>query len=121
MALVFVTHDLALAAQICDDVAVMYAGRVIETGPVEEVFADPAHRYTAALLAAIPDPRRRLERLAAIAGQPPTPAEFTEGCRFAPRCEAAADRCTTSVHEMAEVNGDSRRLTACVDPPRRAS
>jgi len=121
LALVFVTHDLALAAQLCDDVAVMYAGRVIETGPVEEVFADPAHRYTAALLAAIPDPRRRLERLAAIAGQPPTPAEFTEGCRFAPRCEAAADRCTTSVHEMAEVNGDPRRLTACVDPPRRAS
>lgn len=120
LALVFVTHDLALASQLCDDVAVMYAGRVIETGRAADVFDSPAHRYTAALLRAIPDPNRRLEQLASIPGQPPTPEDFVEGCRFAPRCEAASARCTDTVHDLTVVAGAADRRTACIDPPRGA-
>lgn len=117
LALVFVTHDLALASQLCDDVAVMYAGRVIETGRTAEVLASPAHRYTAALVRAVPDPTRRLENLATIAGQPPSPEEFVDGCRFAPRCDAATSRCTDTAHTMVSVTGAAGRRTACIDPP----
>lgn len=121
LALVFVTHDLALASQLCDDVAVMYAGRVIETGRAADVFASPAHRYTAALIRAIPDPSRRLEQLATIPGQPPAPEDFVDGCRFAPRCEAATSRCTDNAHMMVSVPDTGGRTTACIDPPRRSA
>ncbi len=94
LALVLITHDLGVVAQLADRVAVMYAGRIVESAPVRELFAAPAHPYTAALLASVP----RLDtpvtaRLAGIEGQPPHPGEEQPGCAFAPRCDAAVERC----------------------------
>lgn len=94
MAILFITHDFGIVAGMCDRVAVMYAGRIVETGPVREVFRTPAHPYTQALLASVPRMTQRPERLQAIAGQPPTSYDtLPPGCRFAPRCPYADDRC----------------------------
>jgi oligopeptide/dipeptide ABC transporter ATP-binding protein len=93
LALVFITHNLGIVAKMCDRLAVMYAGQVVEYGPVSRLFNAPAHPYTRALLNAIPrmdDPDRRL---AAIDGQPPDLAALPPGCAFAPRCPQAHARC----------------------------
>ena len=92
LTIVFVTHDLAIASQLCDSVAVMYAGQVVEFGPLADVFAAPRHPYTRALMDAIPQPGS-VGDLATIPGQPPTPGRFAPGCRFAPRCSRATDAC----------------------------
>ena len=91
MGLVFVTHDLAVVAEIADRVVVMYAGEVVEQGPVAEVFARPRHPYTAALIASVPE--GGAERLVAIPGSVPPPHAMPPGCRFAPRCEFARPLC----------------------------
>ncbi|MBD1587532.1 ABC transporter ATP-binding protein [Pseudomonas typographi] len=93
MAMLFVTHDLHVVRSFCDDVAVMYAGRIVEQGPVEQVFAAPAHPYTAALIDAIPTLAKRRTRLTAIDGQPPSFTALPSGCHFAPRCPAAQPQC----------------------------
>ena len=99
-AVVFVTHDLASVAEICDRVLVMYAGRIVEAAPVRELFARPAHPYTRALIASVPPLRReRPAALKTIAGAPPDPRAWPPGCRFAERCELRAElgdpeRCT---------------------------
>jgi oligopeptide/dipeptide ABC transporter ATP-binding protein len=93
LALIFITHNLGIVAKMCDRLAVMYAGRVVECGPVGHLFNAPAHPYTRALLNAIPrmaDPDRRLT---AIDGQPPDLAALPPGCAFAPRCPQAVARC----------------------------
>jgi oligopeptide/dipeptide ABC transporter ATP-binding protein len=92
-AMIFVTHNLGIVARTCDRVAVMYAGRIIETGPVRRIFTAPAHPYTRALLDSIPRFGARRERLTAVAGQPPDLATLPAGCAFAPRCPMAIDRC----------------------------
>lgn len=85
--IIFITHDLATVAEICDRVMVMYAGRIVESGAVSEVFADPRHPYTRALLASLlPLDGDPPDELAAIPGQPPQPDEWPAGCRFRPRC-----------------------------------
>ncbi len=85
--IVFVTHDLATVAEICDRVLVMYAGRIVESGTVASVFADPQHPYTRGLLASLlPLGGEPPEELAAIPGQPPRPEAWPTGCRFHPRC-----------------------------------
>ena len=101
MALIFITHDLALVAEIADRVAVMYAGQVVETGPVGEVLRRPAHPYTRALLACRPERRYRDDApdersLVPIPGAPPRPGAIPEGCRFGPRCALAQERCRTT-------------------------
>jgi oligopeptide/dipeptide ABC transporter ATP-binding protein len=93
LALIFITHNLGIVAKMCDQLAVMYAGRVIEFGPVERLFNAPAHPYTRALLDAIPRMGDRERRLTAIEGQPPDLAELPPGCAFAPRCPEAVVRC----------------------------
>lgn len=93
MAMIFVTHNLGLVAKMCDDVAVMYSGRLVEIGPVKDIFREPAHPYTAALLKSIPRFVRTDERLDAIEGQPPDPANPPPGCPFHPRCTHAMDIC----------------------------
>jgi oligopeptide transport system ATP-binding protein len=111
LALVMITHDLGVVAQVADRVAVMYAGRIVESAPVRELFAAPAHPYTAALLGSVP----RLDtpvtaRLAGIEGQPPHPAEERPGCAFAPRCPSAVERC---LRETPTLRGAGDRAVAC--------
>ena len=93
LAMIFVTHDLGIVARVCDRVAVMYAGRIVEIGPVRRLFTAPAHPYTRALLDALPRLGRRRARLTAIDGQPPDMARLPAGCAFAPRCPDVMDRC----------------------------
>ncbi|HUM17022.1 MAG TPA: ABC transporter ATP-binding protein [Candidatus Nitrosotalea sp.] len=92
-ALIFVTHNLGIVAKMCDRVAVMYAGRIVETGPVRRLLTRPAHPYTRALLESIPRLGTRSERLTAIEGQPPDLARLPRGCAFAARCPSVMDRC----------------------------
>ncbi|MCB1384767.1 MAG: dipeptide/oligopeptide/nickel ABC transporter permease/ATP-binding protein [Nitratireductor sp.] len=109
MGMIFVTHDLAVVAEIADRVAVMYAGEVVEEGPVSEIFARPHHPYTAALIASVPEGGS--ERLVAIPGAVPSPHAMPQGCRFAPRCAHAEARCGESVPEIARPAAD--RITRC--------
>ena len=94
-AVILVTHDLGVVAEIADRVAVMYAGRIVEQGTLDEIFHDPQHPYTWGLLGSITRvDRDRPERLPAIAGMPPSLADRPEGCHFRPRCPHAFDACT---------------------------
>jgi oligopeptide/dipeptide ABC transporter ATP-binding protein len=93
LALIFITHNLGIVAKMCDRVAVMYAGRMVESGPVKTIFDRPAHPYTRALLESIPRMSDSRQRLTAIDGQPPDLARLPSGCSFAPRCPDAIDRC----------------------------
>src|SRR6516164_1791555 len=90
MSILLITHDLGVVAETCDDVVVMYAGRVVERGPVAAVFGAPQHPYTEALLQSIPVlGMTRHEALRVIRGAVPSPLDWPEGCRFAPRCDYA--------------------------------
>ena len=93
LALIFITHNLGIVAKMCDQLAVMYAGRLVESGPVRRIFNAPAHPYTKALLNSIPRMGDPDQRLAAIDGQPPDLSNLPSGCAFAPRCTQAMARC----------------------------
>jgi len=93
LALIFITHNLGIVAKMCDQLAVMYAGRVVESGPVSRIFNAPAHPYTQALLNSMPRMNDSRQRLTAIDGQPPDLSALPRGCAFAPRCALAFDRC----------------------------
>src|SRR4029079_15579663 len=96
MAIMLITHDLGVVAEMCDDVVVMYAGRVVERGPVDDVFTSPQHPYTEALLQSIPLlGMTQAEPLRVIRGTVPSPLAWPPGCRFEPRCDYAFDRCRT--------------------------
>ena len=92
MAIIFITHDFGIVARMCDSVAVMYAGRVVERGDVRQLFNNPSHPYTQALMASVPQ-MERTDRLFAIDGQPPALYALPDGCRFADRCGSARDIC----------------------------
>jgi peptide/nickel transport system ATP-binding protein len=107
-AVLLITHDMGVVADIADRVAVMYAGRIAETGPVHGIFAEPRHPYTRLLLASIP----RLSdmpksQLAVIPGRVPTPLEFGPGCRFASRCPLASSQCEAETPPLRQL-GESR-------------
>ncbi|HCV27445.1 MAG TPA: hypothetical protein DGB32_03870, partial [Dehalococcoidia bacterium] len=89
----FITHDFGIVAKMCDRVAVMYAGRIVETGDVRQIFNEPAHPYSEALLASVPKLEERTQRLYSIEGQPPPLFDLPPGCPFAPRCEFVQDVC----------------------------
>jgi oligopeptide/dipeptide ABC transporter ATP-binding protein len=93
VALLFITHNLGIIAKMCDRVAVMYAGKIVEQGPVRELFLRPQHPYTQALISSIPKIGSK-EPLYAIPGQPPDLAALPPGCAFHPRCPKAFERCT---------------------------
>ncbi len=94
MAILFITHDFGVVARMCDRVAVMYAGRIVECGDVRQVFDNPSHPYTQALIASVPTMTGPLvDRLHTIEGQPPSLIDLPPGCRFAPRCPLADRRC----------------------------
>jgi oligopeptide/dipeptide ABC transporter ATP-binding protein len=97
LALIFITHNLGIVARMCDRVAVMYAGRLVEIGPVRRIFDAPAHPYTRALLESIPRLADSRARLTAIDGQPPDLAALPVGCAFHPRCPKVEDRCRREV------------------------
>ncbi|MER7405938.1 dipeptide/oligopeptide/nickel ABC transporter permease/ATP-binding protein [Streptomyces sp. NPDC000070] len=110
-ALVLITHDLGLAAEHADRVAVMYAGTVVETGPVAEVFGKPHHPYTRGLLASVPAEQHRGSRLNSIPGSPPDPGAVPAGCAFRTRCPMARERCAT--HRPALTGTGAGRAAAC--------
>ena len=93
MAILFITHDFGVVARMCDRVAVMYAGRIVECGPVKQIFDNPSHPYTQALIASVPKMTGPIGRLITIDGQPPSLMDLPVGCRFAPRCAFAEQRC----------------------------
>ncbi len=92
-ALILITHDLGVVAEMADQVAVMYAGRIVEAGPVGQIFDDPQHPYTLGLMGSMPSLSGDRERLVTIAGRVPTPFDMPVGCRFAARCPFAAEEC----------------------------
>ena len=103
MALLLITHDLGVVAEMADEVVVMYAGRVIERAPVEELFGRPAHPYTRGLFDSLPRIDRHDDELRAIEGNVPSPTNFPTGCRFRDRCPLAFEKCTEEprLHEIA--------------------
>jgi len=108
LALIFITHNLGIVAKMCDKVAVMYAGRMVESGPVRQIFNRPAHPYTEALLRSIPRLTDKRERLTAIEGQPPDMTSPPSGCAFHPRCPKAIERCQEQDPPTFEVAADQR-------------
>lgn len=111
MAMIFITHDLHLARRVADEVAVMYAGRIVEQGSVADIFSRPAHPYTQGLLDAIPSLTARLSRLQSIPGYAPSLLSIGKDCRFAPRCSKRYERCA-SYPDWYETR-DARRRVAC--------
>jgi oligopeptide/dipeptide ABC transporter ATP-binding protein len=111
LALIFITHNLGIVARMCDSVAVMYAGRVIESGPVRQIFNAPAHPYTQALIESIPRLGGGPERLTAIDGQPPDLASLPRGCSFQARCPRVVDRCREE--EPPEVRLSAEHAARC--------
>ena len=105
LALIFITHNLGIVAKMCDQLAVMYAGRVVEQGPVSRIFSRPTHPYTKALLGSIPRMTDNREQLTAIDGQPPDLSSLPPGCAFAPRCSMAFDRCRVEAPPEFAVDG----------------
>jgi oligopeptide transport system ATP-binding protein len=103
MAVIFITHDLAVVSGLCDRVQVMYAGRIVETAGTRALFSRPRHPYTRALQRSIPAIQPKGSELYTIPGLPPDLSKPQPGCPFAPRCEFAADRCRTTAVELAEV------------------
>ena len=114
MTMVLITHDLGVVANEADEVAILYAGRVVERAPAGELFRDPAHPYTAALLAAVPRLHVRKERLASIPGRVPDLARLPSGCRFRDRCSAARERC--AVDDPVLAPSGPGRFVACHFP-----
>ncbi len=112
MALLWITHDLALVAGLVDRVAVMYAGSFVETAPVRELYAAPRHPYTAGLLRSLPSWGGARRRLDAIQGRPPDLLAAPSGCAFAPRCPLAAPACSAGVPPLVEVT--PAHATACL-------
>jgi peptide/nickel transport system ATP-binding protein len=103
LALILISHDLGVLAETCDRIAVMYAGRIVESGPVSSVFEAPQHPYTKRLLETLPVIGSRRGLAAPIPGGPPDPGELPEGCRFAPRCPYAAEECRAKDPVLREV------------------
>jgi peptide/nickel transport system ATP-binding protein len=116
MAILLITHDLGVVAEMVDEVAVMYAGRIVERGPVADVFAEPQHPYTEALLRSIPRVGMRYtEPLEAIRGMVPSPLDWPAACRFAPRCDYAFDRCRTEDPRLLPVPPQESACWLCED------
>ncbi len=105
-AILFITHDFGVVARMCDRVAVMYAGRIVECGPVRQVFEYPSHPYTQALIASVPKMTGAIGRLTTIEGQPPSLMDLPVGCRFAARCAHAVARCRESYPTSFSVGAD---------------
>ena len=114
-AIVLISHDLGVVAEICDEVAVMYAGEIVEQAPVDALFKAPQHPYTIGLLASIPRFDRRVKTLATIEGSLPDMSELPQGCRFAPRCPFASEICVSGPPPVVDVG--VKHWSRCVKAP----
>jgi oligopeptide/dipeptide ABC transporter ATP-binding protein len=116
MAMMLITHDLGVVAEMCDDVVVMYAGRVVESGPVADVFTSPQHPYTEALLQSIPMlGMTQAEPLRVIRGTVPSPLNWPDGCRFEPRCDYAFPKCSEEHPPLFQVGNQQSACWLCQD------
>jgi peptide/nickel transport system ATP-binding protein len=104
LSIIFITHDFGIVAKMCDQVAVMYAGRIVEHGSVRDIFNNPSHPYTEALLASVPKMDRDVERLFSIEGQPPPLHDLPVGCSFADRCPVVMDKCLEQYPDITTVS-----------------
>ncbi|MGH7446199.1 MAG: ABC transporter ATP-binding protein, partial [Longimicrobiales bacterium] len=123
MAVILITHDLGVVAEVCDRVVVMYAGQVVEHGTVEQIFRDPRHPYTEGLLQAVPRLGVRKDKLAVIPGTVPNPMHWPVGCRFHDRCPYGWDKCVNEAPPLLEARSDPARTARCwleTNPQRRA-
>ena len=111
MGLILITHDLGVVADVADRVAVMYAGKIVETGPIEEIYNRPAHPYTKGLLESVPRVDQKLDSLQQISGAPPNLRLIPSGCPFHPRCTYVIDRCSVELPPLYEVSQE--RSAAC--------
>ncbi|RKT16106.1 peptide/nickel transport system ATP-binding protein/oligopeptide transport system ATP-binding protein [Streptomyces sp. 1114.5] len=112
MGLILITHDLGVVADVADKIAVMYAGRIVETAPVHDLYANPAHPYTKGLLRSIPRLDQKGQELYAIKGLPPNLLKVPAGCAFNPRCDVATDLCRTEIPVLHHVTDkDGKELT----------
>lgn len=110
--LVMITHDLGVVAGLCDQMIVLYGGRVMEQGPVSDLFKDPKHPYTIGLLHSTPNITAEVQELNAIAGSPPNLQNLPKGCAFAPRCPFKKDACLTEIPPLQEISDG--RFKACI-------
>jgi len=102
--MIMITHDLGVVADVCDTVAVVYAGELVEYGTKEEIFDHPCHPYTNGLFGALPDLSKNVRRLSPVEGLPPDPGNLPVGCSFAPRCSYATDTCRQAHTEMTRIS-----------------
>jgi peptide/nickel transport system ATP-binding protein len=114
-AIILITHDLGVVAEVCDEVAVMYAGEIVERAPVDELFANPQHPYTVGLLGSIPRLGRRTAHLATIEGMVPNMANPPAGCRFAARCPFVIEACVAAPPPLAIVS--TGHASRCIRTP----
>jgi peptide/nickel transport system ATP-binding protein len=113
MSVIFVTHDIGAAVEVADHIAVMYAGRIIERGPVSQIVHQPRHPYTAGLLASSVGMENRGKPLVVVPGSPPNLMHLPPGCSFAPRCTSAAEQCH---HDLPPVFNHGKQSLACFHP-----
>ena len=113
MSMLMITHDLGVVAEVCEDVAVMYAGRIVEKGTADDVFNHMRHPYTEGLFDSLPNLKQRGEELVPIKGLMPDPSDLPPGCAFAPRCPYATEACTKAVPELTSVEGSATHFVAC--------
>lgn len=112
-AVLLITHDLGVVAETCERVIVMYSGQIVEEAPVNTIFKNPQHPYTKGLIQSVPDMRFKKENLYSIPGSVPKPGSIKVGCRFAPRCEFAQDRCVTENPPLYEVSDTIHHRARC--------
>ncbi|MFN6979389.1 MAG: oligopeptide/dipeptide ABC transporter ATP-binding protein, partial [Gemmobacter sp.] len=121
LAMVFISHDLRVVRQISTRVAVMYLGRIVETGAAEDVLRDPRHPYTRALVSAAPAPGRHRRERVILTGEPPNPAARPPGCAFHPRCPLAMDRCRIEAPPLRALGGGHSAACHLVTPAEEAA
>ncbi|EWG09976.1 ABC transporter ATP-binding protein [Cytobacillus firmus] len=120
MSMILITHDLGVVSEVCDRLIVMYAGKIVETGPVKEVLNNPSHPYTKGLLASLPKKGHKEKRLHFIPGQVPAPANWGKGCRFSDRCPYTMSQCETSLPPLMKA-GEAQESACWLIPDEEGS
>jgi oligopeptide/dipeptide ABC transporter ATP-binding protein len=118
LSMIVVTHDFGIVAKVCDRVAVMYAGRIVEYAGIRDLFNSPSHPYTKALMDSIPKMEVKVDRLYSIEGQPPDLANLPAGCNFAPRCSQTMEICEKEPPRESVV-GDGHKVSCWLSTPKR--